>query len=101
MHSPRHKGFFYVHVGWIFSTASTTRRISCKIADFAKYPGTDVAAPLRGRAAVVLAVSLCSASAGWSGLVVGFFWSTVLVYHGTFCINSLAHVHGSQALRDR
>jgi stearoyl-CoA desaturase (delta-9 desaturase) len=32
--------------------------------------------------------------AGWSGLVVGFFWSTVLVYHATFCINSLAHVRG-------
>jgi stearoyl-CoA desaturase (delta-9 desaturase) len=28
--------------------------------------------------------------------VVGFFWSTVLLYHGTFMINSLAHVHGSQ-----
>jgi Fatty-acid desaturase len=26
--------------------------------------------------------------------VVGFFWSTVLVYHATFCINSLAHVRG-------
>ncbi len=26
--------------------------------------------------------------------MVGFFWSTVAVYHGTFCINSLAHVHG-------
>src|SRR4029078_9000144 len=33
--------------------------------------------------------------AGWSGLVVGFLWSTVLVYHATFCINSLAHVSGS------
>jgi stearoyl-CoA desaturase (delta-9 desaturase) len=28
--------------------------------------------------------------------VVGFFWSTVAVYHGTFCINSLAHVSGSK-----
>jgi stearoyl-CoA desaturase (delta-9 desaturase) len=28
--------------------------------------------------------------------VVGFLWSTVLVYHATFCINSLAHVHGSR-----
>jgi stearoyl-CoA desaturase (delta-9 desaturase) len=28
--------------------------------------------------------------------VVGFFWSTVLLYHGTFMINSLAHVHGKQ-----
>ena len=28
--------------------------------------------------------------------MVGFFWSTVLVYHATFCINSLAHVRGSK-----
>jgi stearoyl-CoA desaturase (delta-9 desaturase) len=27
-------------------------------------------------------------------LIVGFLWSTVLVYHATFCINSLAHVRG-------
>jgi stearoyl-CoA desaturase (delta-9 desaturase) len=27
---------------------------------------------------------------------VGFLWSTVLVYHATFCINSLAHVHGTR-----
>ena len=28
--------------------------------------------------------------------MVGFLWSTVLVYHATFCINSLAHVSGSK-----
>ena len=39
---------------------------------------------------------LCFILAGWAGLVVGFFWSTVLVYHATFCINSLAHVHGTK-----
>jgi stearoyl-CoA desaturase (Delta-9 desaturase) len=37
---------------------------------------------------------LCWLIGGWPGLVVGFFWSTVLLYHATFCINSLAHVHG-------
>src|SRR5207237_10498655 len=37
---------------------------------------------------------VCFLVAGWSGLVVGFFWSTVLLYHATFCINSLAHVRG-------
>jgi stearoyl-CoA desaturase (delta-9 desaturase) len=37
---------------------------------------------------------ICYAISGWPGLVVGFFWSTVLVYHATFCINSLAHVRG-------
>ncbi|MCH7991235.1 MAG: acyl-CoA desaturase, partial [Gemmatimonadetes bacterium] len=33
---------------------------------------------------------------GWAMLVVGFFWSTVLLFHCTFFINSLAHVSGSQ-----
>jgi stearoyl-CoA desaturase (delta-9 desaturase) len=42
---------------------------------------------------VALAVG-CFLAAGWPGLVVGFFWSTVAVYHATFCINSLAHVAG-------
>jgi stearoyl-CoA desaturase (delta-9 desaturase) len=45
--------------------------------------------------AVTLAAA-CLLVAGWAGLIVGFFWSTVLVYHATFCINSLAHVHGSR-----
>jgi len=45
--------------------------------------------------AIVLA-TVCLLVAGWSGLVVGFLWSTVLLYHATFCINSLAHVRGSK-----
>src|SRR5689334_24283156 len=32
--------------------------------------------------------------ATYLGLVVGFCWSTVAVWHATFCINSLAHVSG-------
>src|ERR1700723_3598638 len=39
---------------------------------------------------------LCLAVAGWPGLIVGFFWSTVAVYHGTFSINSLAHLVGKR-----
>jgi stearoyl-CoA desaturase (Delta-9 desaturase) len=33
---------------------------------------------------------------GWSGLFIGFFLSTVLVWHGTFLVNSLAHVVGKK-----
>src|SRR5690606_15002859 len=33
---------------------------------------------------------------GWQMLVVGFIWSTVLLWHATFCINSLVHVFGRQ-----
>src|SRR5439155_7814810 len=32
--------------------------------------------------------------AGWSGLVIGFFLSTVLLWHGTFLVNSAAHLFG-------
>ena len=33
---------------------------------------------------------------GWMGLVVGFFISTVILYHTTFSINSLCHMFGSR-----
>jgi stearoyl-CoA desaturase (Delta-9 desaturase) len=42
----------------------------------------------------IVTAALCFLIAGWSGLVVGFLWSTVLLYHATFSINSLAHVRG-------
>jgi stearoyl-CoA desaturase (delta-9 desaturase) len=36
----------------------------------------------------------CYLIGGWSGLVVGFFMSTVVLWHVTFTINSLAHIWG-------
>ena len=33
---------------------------------------------------------------GMMGLVVGFFFSTVILYHTTFAINSLCHMFGSR-----
>jgi stearoyl-CoA desaturase (delta-9 desaturase) len=33
---------------------------------------------------------------GWSGLAWGFVVSTILLYHGTFTINSLSHLFGSR-----
>ena len=35
-------------------------------------------------------------SAGFSTLFIGFFLSTVLLYHGTFSINSIMHKFGTQ-----
>lgn len=92
VHSPRHKGFFYSHVGWIFSRHHDTTDL-VKVEDFARYPELRWLHRFELAPAIVLAL-ICLAIGGWSGLVVGFFWSTVLVYHATFCINSLAHVHG-------
>src|SRR5882762_3584848 len=92
VHSPRHKGFVYSHVGWIFYRQHDATDL-VKVSDFASYPELMWLHRFELLPAFVLA-GLCFLIAGWSGLVVGFLWSTVLVYHATFCINSLAHVHG-------
>jgi len=92
VHSPRHKGFLYSHLGWIFSRKHETTDL-VKVADFAQYPELIWLHRYELVPAVFLAV-VCLIIAGWSGLIVGFFLSTVLVYHATFCINSLAHVLG-------
>ena len=92
VHSPRHKGFVYSHLGWIFYRQHDATDLT-KVADFASYPELMWLHRLEVLPAIVVA-GLCFLIAGWPGLVVGFFWSTVLLYHATFCINSLAHVHG-------
>ena len=93
VHSPRHKGFIYSHAGWIFARKHDKPDLA-KVTDLMRYPELMWLHKFELLPAVVLAI-LCFLVAGWSGLVVGFFWSTVLVYHATFCINSLAHVSGS------
>ena len=91
-HSPGRRGFFYSHVGWIFDARHRGTDL-VHVADLAGFP------ELRWLHRFELAPAIAMAAAafglaGWSGLVVGFGWSTVLVYHSTFCINSLAHMHG-------
>ena len=92
VHSPRHTGFLYSHVGWIFAKRHDETNL-VKVADFARYPELMFLHRFELLPAVVLA-GIAFLIGGSSGLVVGFVWSTVAVYHGTFCINSLAHVRG-------
>jgi len=93
-HSPRRHGFFYAHVGWIFDRKHLKTDL-VTVADLAAFPELVWLDRLELAPAMITA-ALCYLVAGWSGVVVGFLWSTVLVYHSTFCINSLAHVHGKQ-----
>ena len=93
-HSPRHHGFLYSHLGWLFARRHDATDFA-KVADLARYPELRWLHKLALVPAISLGV-LCFLLAGWSGLVVGFFGSTVLLYHATFCINSLAHVSGRQ-----
>jgi len=94
VHSPRQRGFWYAHVGWIFRPQHHETDHE-GVADLARYPELRWLDRHQYAPAVALG-TLVWLLAGWPGLVVGFFWSTVALYHGTFMINSLAHVHGTQ-----
>ena len=93
VHSVRHRGFWYAHWGWVFAPREPVETYHEEVPDLARFPELRWLDRWRYAPAAALAVA-CLALGGWAGLVVGFFWSTVLVYHGTFLINSLAHVHG-------
>ena len=94
LHSPVQHGFWYSHVLWIFSKQVRTADYSL-IKDFRKYPELVWLNKWERLPPFVLGF-LVWAIFGWSGLVVGFFLSTMLLFHGTFTINSLSHVIGSQ-----
>lgn len=94
VHSPRHRGFLYSHVGWIFTPQHGETDYDA-IADLMKFRELVWLNKHPYLPATLLAI-VCFAVGGWPLLIVGFFWSTVLLYHGTFFINSLAHVHGTQ-----
>jgi stearoyl-CoA desaturase (delta-9 desaturase) len=94
VHSPRHNGFLYSHLGWMFNRKFDKPDLS-RVGDFTRYPELIWLHRYEQAPSIALAL-LCLAIAGWPGLVVGFFWSTVLLYHATFSINSLAHVHGKK-----
>lgn len=94
VHSPRHHGFFYSHVGWIFNQDNWKPDYGT-IRDLAKYPELRWLDRFYLVPAVLLAVG-CFVFGGWPGLFVGFFLSTVVLYHGTFAINSMAHEVGDQ-----
>ncbi len=94
IHSPARSGFLFAHVGWIFSAGKGTADYRL-VPDLTRYPELVWLDRHQNLPAVALAVAV-GLAAGWSGLVTGFFVSTVLLYHGTFAINSLAHLVGRQ-----
>ena len=93
-HSALHRGFFYSHVGWIFDQRHRETDMT-KVEDLAAFPEIRWLHRFELVPAAAMG-TVCFFLAGWSGVVVGYLWSTVLVYHSTFCINSLAHIHGKR-----
>jgi len=91
VHSPR-RGFWWSHMGWILCNKYDDTQFD-KIKDFAKYPELRFLNRYHLLPPTLLGLAVFLYG-GWSALVIGFFLSTVLLYHGTFTINSLSHVFG-------
>jgi stearoyl-CoA desaturase (delta-9 desaturase) len=92
LHSPARMGLFWSHVGWILSSRYARTPFDA-IPDMARFP------ELRwlDRHWIVPGVALAVALFAWGGLpalVWGFFVSTVVCWHCTYTINSLAHAWG-------
>ncbi len=94
VHSPLQDGFWWSHVGWILSDSySETREEG--IRDFARFPELRFLNRWHLLPPFLLAVGVFLIG-GFPLLVWGFFVSTVVLWHGTFTINSLSHVFGSR-----
>jgi stearoyl-CoA desaturase (Delta-9 desaturase) len=95
VHSPRRHGLLYAHIGWIFAPqhAETDYQAVRDLYCFPELRWLDRHPYLP---AGLLAL-ICWLIAGCPGLVIGFCWSTVAVWHATFSINSIAHVAGRQS----
>jgi stearoyl-CoA desaturase (delta-9 desaturase) len=106
-HSPRQRGFIWAHMGWVSSKANFRTNLKL-VPDLAKFPELmfldrfDTLIPaLLGTSCFFLGyfLNIFYPELGTSGLqmlIWGFCISTVAVAHGTFCVNSLTHIIGTQ-----
>lgn len=106
-HSPRQHGFFYAHIGWLLCRKYAKADHDC-VGDLLQYPELRLLDRFHAVPPLVLAFATYGLGAylerahpglgtsGWQMLAWGFFLSTVLVYHVTFCVNSVTHMFGSR-----
>lgn len=92
VHSPVQRGFLYAHIGWIFVPRNHATDYAM-VRDLTQYKELMWLDRQPYLPAALLAVATWLI-AGWPGLAIGFCWSTVVLWHATFSINSLAHVIG-------
>jgi stearoyl-CoA desaturase (Delta-9 desaturase) len=94
IHSPWQSGFWWSHVGWVIANDYDGFE-PARIPDFARYPELLWLNRFHWVPAVVFALAVLLAG-GWDAFFWGFALSTVVLYHGTFTINSLCHLIGSK-----
>jgi stearoyl-CoA desaturase (delta-9 desaturase) len=105
VHSPRQHGFIWSHIGWITSESNFRSELRV-VRDLVKFPELMFLDRFDALVPTILGFALFGLGAllerkapglhttGMQMLIWGFFVSTVVLAHGTFTINSLAHVFG-------
>ncbi|HEY4500128.1 MAG TPA: acyl-CoA desaturase [Candidatus Paceibacterota bacterium] len=93
VHSPRQRGFWYSHIGWVLARKTN-------YAPVVKDPDLNTSEirfldQWHYLPPIVLGTIMFYIG-GMPSLCIGFFLSTVFLWHGTFFVNSLAHVIGTQ-----
>lgn len=92
VHSVLLDGFWWSHVGWILSDKHEATETD-KVRDLEKFPELVWLNKYHLVPPTVLAVGLYLVG-GWHAFIWGLLVSTVLLWHGTFTINSLTHMFG-------
>ncbi len=96
-HSPIVRSFWWAHVGWVISGLFRKAPYH-EIKDYTQFVELRVLNKLHWVPGFALA-GICFWVDGWAGLVWGFLVSTVLLYHGTFLVNSACHIWGTRRYR--
>jgi stearoyl-CoA desaturase (Delta-9 desaturase) len=109
-HSPHVHGFLWSHIGWITSRRNFPTDYS-KVRDLDKFPELVFLNRFDAIVPFLFAFSLFCLGAflhahapglhtsSWQLLVWGFFISTTALFHGTSCINSMAHLMGKRRFK--
>ncbi len=104
-HSPKLQGFIWSHMLW-FLTEKNFQSQAHKIKDFSKFKELQILDRFDIVAPIIMAVVIYSIGEmlayfapslntnGWQLVVWGFFVSTIILYHATYTINSIAHRFG-------
>lgn len=95
LHSPLQLGFWQAHVGWIFNVDEQTFYDNKKVLKDLDYPEMNWLDRYWIVPSFVVGGALL-AIGGLPWLIWGLGISTVVLWHGTFTINSLSHVFGSE-----
>lgn len=93
-HSPLQNGFWYSHIGWILTNEHDEIKEE-KIKDFSKYPELRWLQKWHWVPTVLFGVAMYFAG-GLPYVFWGWILAVIVLNHGTYTINSLSHLWGSQ-----